>query len=218
MRPRGFTLVEVLVALLAMAILAAMSWRGLDAIFRARDISRDALDRSQRLATVVTQWEQDLQALRDSAVVPPLSFDGQTLRLTRRMPGGVAVVTWSLRSGIWQRWVGPTVTRVVELRESWLRSQGLLGNEPGHLTLAEGVTDYQVYFFRGGAWTNPQSTGDIIATPVRPAPAAPASAASGAAPAPAVVREVLPEAVRLVITLDGRTLTRDLLLGPGGSG
>jgi hypothetical protein len=30
-------------------------------------------------------------------------------------------------------------------------------------------------------------------------------------------RELLPEGVRLVIALGGRTLTRDIALGPGGS-
>jgi len=120
--PSGFTLVEVLVALLAMAILASLSWQGLDGILRARDGTRDALDRTVRLATVVTQWEQDLQALFDTAVVPALAFDGQTLRLTRRVDAGVALVAWSVRGGVWQRWAGPIFTRGNELQQGWLRS------------------------------------------------------------------------------------------------
>lgn len=54
----GFTLVEVLVALLALAILASLSWQGLDGILRAREVTRASLDRSTRLATVVTQWSR----------------------------------------------------------------------------------------------------------------------------------------------------------------
>jgi hypothetical protein len=34
----------------------------------------------------------------------PLAFDGQTLRLTRRVDGGVALVVWAVRGGRWQRW------------------------------------------------------------------------------------------------------------------
>jgi len=217
----GFTLVEVLVALLALAILASLSWQGLDGILRARDVTRESLDRSTRLATVVTQWEQDLHALHDTGVVPALAFDGQTLRLTRRVEAGVALVAWSVRSGLWQRWAGPATTRSGELQQGWLRSFQLLGNEPGHLLLAEAAGDWQIYFHRGGAWTNAQSSGDLLQQPqpqLQPqAPEAGASAPAGEAAATNVPREALPEAVRLVITLDGRTLTRDIALGPTGS-
>jgi general secretion pathway protein J len=219
----GFTLVEVLVALLAMAILASLSWQGLDGILRARDATRDALDRTVRLATVVTQWEQDLQALFDTAVVPALAFDGQTLRLTRRVDAGVALVAWSVRGGVWQRWAGPVFTRGGELQQGWLRSFQLLGNEPGHLQLADAASEWQIYFHRGGAWTNAQSSGDLQ-QPLAPAAAASAAdgedggdSGDGGTAVPTVPREVLPDAVRLVITLDGRTLTRDIALGPTGS-
>jgi general secretion pathway protein J len=235
----GFTLIEVLVALLIMAVLATLAWQGLDGILRGRDGSRASLDRSVRLATVLAQWEQDLLAVTDTQLVPPLSFDGQTLRLTRRGEGGITLVAWSVRGGLWQRWLGPTVARADELQEAWLRSQQLVGNEPGQLTLMEGASQWQLYFNRSGQWTNPQSTGNSV-TPQAPAPPPPvtppttpppgppgtpteggatptaASPPPPAAPNPAagVPREQLPEAVRLVVTLDNSTLTRDIALGP----
>ena len=204
MSRRGFTLVEVLVAMLVMAVLSTITWHGLDGILRARDGSKAALDRTQRLATVVVQWEQDLLALHETQAVPALHFDGRIVRMTRRVEGGVALVAWSVRSGLWQRWVGPTYTRLADLQESWIASQGLLGNEPGHLTLAENAGEWHVYFHRGGAWTNAQSSGDIVM------PQTPGAGVTGAGV------EALPAAVRLVITLDGRTLTRDIALGPSG--
>lgn len=213
----GFTLVEVLVALLALAILASLSWQGLDGILRAREVTRASLDRSTRLATVVTQWEQDLHALHDTGVVPALAFDGQTLRLTRRVETGVALVAWSVRSGLWQRWAGPATTRSGELQQGWLSSFQFVGNEPGHLLLAEAAGDWQIYFHRGGAWTNAQSSGDLLQPSQPQAPASGASAPAAEAVAATAPREALPEAVRLVITLDGRTLTRDIALGPTGS-
>jgi len=140
------------------------------------------------------------------------------------------------------------VTRGAELQENWLRSQQLLGTEPGHLTLSEGASQWQIYFNRGGQWTNAQSTGDLVQTSVTPTPTTPtptaapsppaaasspdpaASAAAGAstaaAPSPSAsapvaavvqVREQLPEAVRMQITLGGHMLTRDIALGAGGS-
>ncbi len=204
--PRGFTLVEVLVALVAMALLAALAWQGLGGVLRAREVSGQALDRTLRLNTAVVQWEQDLQSLIDTGTVPPLQFNGQTLVLTRRGPDGVALVAWSVRSGLWQRWAGPSAIRVADLREGWVRAQGLLGNEPGHVTVAEGVSGWQLYKYLGGRKANMQSSGDVAQ--------APAGAASGAA----VAREALPEAIEMAVTLDGRTLTRVIGLGPAGAG
>jgi general secretion pathway protein J len=204
-RARGFTLVEVLVALLAMALLAALAWQGLDGVLRARAASRQAIDETVRLSTVLTQWEQDLQALHETGVVPAISFDGQTLRLTRRAADGVALVAWSVRGGLWQRWAGPGYARSGELQEGWLRCLQLLGTEPGHLLLAEGASQWQIYFHRGSDWSNAQSSGDLALPPV------------GAASGVVLPREALPNAVRLVITLDGQTLTRDIALGPSGA-
>ena len=201
----GFTLIEVLVALLIMAILAGLAWQGLDGIVRARDGSRVVIDRAVRLSTVLTQWEQDLQSVFDTQTVPSIAFDGQTLRMTCRSASGVSLVAWSVRGGLWQRWASPAYVRTDELNEGWLRSLQLLGNEPGHLTVAEGASQWQVYFNRGGQWSNAQSTGELAQR--QPGALAP----TGGLPAQ---RERAPEAVRMVVTLEGQTLTRDVALGP----
>ena len=201
---RGFTLVEVLVALVLMAILSAMAWQGLDGVLRAQGASRESIDRTTRLATVLSQWEQDLQAVHDTGVVPPLTFDGQTLRLTRRVDDGVVLVAWSVRNGVWQRWAGAGMQRAGLLQQAWLASQQFLGNEPGQLTVADGASEWQLYFYVGNAWSNAQSTGNL---------AAPVAAAPGVQQ----VRQDLPSAVRIVITLQGHKLTRDIALGPSGS-
>jgi general secretion pathway protein J len=193
----------VLVALAIMAVLAGLAWRGIDGMVRARDISQQALERSARLNTILAQWQQDFAALHDSGAVPPLTFDGQTLRLTRTSADGVSLVAWSLRGGVWQRWTAPAATRTSTLQEAWLRSQQLLGNEPGQVRLLDDVGEWQLYFYRGNAWSNAQSTGDVAAPP--------AAAASGAA-----AREALPDGVRLVIDIAGERLTRDLALAPDG--
>lgn len=226
----GFTLIEVLVALLIMAILATLSWQGLDGIVRARERSRDAIDATVRLTTVMTQWEQDLLAVVDTgALASPLTFDGMTLRLTRRTDGGVMMVAWAVRGGVWQRWTSPVMTQVGEVQENWMRSQALQGNEPAQLTVAAAASQWQIYFNRGGQWTNAQSTGDL-ALPVAPPPVAPekptVKPTSGGGPGdpppspqpsvpPPVARELLPDAVRLQITLGDRVLTRDIALGAG---
>jgi general secretion pathway protein J len=116
--------------------------------------------------------------------------------------------------------------RAGELQETWLRSQQFQGGEPGQLKLAEKATAWQIYFARGGQWSNAQSTGDVAETTTPVAAAVPASSASSAGgtaatpqtpQTPQTLREAVPEAVRMVITLSGQKLTRDIALGPAGS-
>ena len=205
----GFTLVEVLVALLIMAVIAAMGWQGVSAMARAREIGTATSERVLRLSALVGQWEQDLAAVYDSPQVPALSFDGASLRLVRRLDEGVAVVVWSLREGVWRRWASPVTTRQGGLQQAWLASQQLQGAEAGQLRLLDGVREWQVYFWRGQAWANAQSSGDLQAV----AAAAPASGASGAAAA--LVQGVkLPTGVRLQLDLPEGRILRDVMLSP----
>jgi general secretion pathway protein J len=202
---RGFTLVEVLVALVIMAVLAGMAWSGIDGMARSRTASNESVEKTLRLNTALAQWEQDLLALQNTLFVDPIDFDGATLRVTREAEGGVQLVAWSLRGGAWWRWASPAVTQVNELQEYWLRSQQLLGNEPGTLKVIEDAADLQIYFFRGNGWSNAQSAGDVAAPAAVPA--------SGAALAAAPVEQV-PSGVRLVLAVGGKTLTRDTVLAP----
>jgi len=203
-REQGFTLVEVLVALVVMSLMAAMAWQGVDGMIRARDTSQRRLEATLRLNTALAQWQQDLVSVQEAPAVPGLRFDGASLQLTRRTPTGLQLIVWSLRDGRWLRWAGPSATLSRELQDSWLRSQQLQGSETSQVAVLEGVSEWQVYFFRGNAWSNAQSSGD---------PAAPAPGAS----APA--RQALPSGVRLVLTFaDGSGyaggVTRDTVLGP----
>ncbi len=202
-RHLGFTLVEVLVTMAIMAVLAGLAWRGVDGMLRSREASQAAVEKSARLNTLLAQWQQDLAAVVDTGTVPPLNFDGQSLLLTRRTEQGVALVAWALRSGTWQRWVSPGTTRAQALQEHWLAAQQLQGAEPGQLTLLTNVSEWQLYYYRGNAWSNAQSSAGTVA--VAPAPGA---------SAPAVVQNPLPDGVRLVLSLPEGKLTRDIAMGP----
>ena len=162
---RGFTLVEVLVAMIVMAIMAVMAWQGVDGIVRSRNASQARLEQTLRLNTVIAQWDQDLASIQDGGVMrpDPLKCDGATVRMTRRTPDGLQIVAWSYRpedGGSWVRWAGPPVTTFAELQDSWLRSQQLQGGEVGSQKTLTGLTGWQVYFYRNNAWSNCGSTGD----------------------------------------------------------
>jgi general secretion pathway protein J len=209
--PRGFTLVEVLIAMSIMAIVAVMAWQGVDGIVRARETTQGHVDQVLRTSTVLAQWEQDLGAIQDTedtTNVPALVFDGARASMTRRGQNGMQVVVWSRRDNAWFRWISPPTRTIEALRQAWQNGQQLMGNETGQLKTLSGLVDWQVYFFRDNGWTNPQSSG--TGTPA----ATPGTAAGGN-----TVSQPLPNGVRIVLSFDGSaglngTVTRDIVLGP----
>ena len=203
-RHRGFTLIEVLVALLILSILATMAWQGVDAMVRTRDGARQATEGMLRLSTVVAQWEQDLTQIQDTAAAPALRFDGSALRLTRRTPEGIQFVVWTRQGRQLWRWASAPVSRVKDLQEGWMRAQQWSAISTEALAMVDEVSDWQVYYWRANdnSWSNAQSSGDRAETPAPPAAGA----------APEFEREALPRGVRLQLRLPGGLLTRDLML------
>lgn len=211
---RGFTLVELLVALFAMALLAIMSWRGLDGMTRAQAQTEARADEVLTLQVGLAQWGADLDALIQLPQLSAIDWNGRVLRMTRRgtasVTDGVLVVAWTRRvvdgTSTWLRWQSPQVTTRGQLEEQWQKAD-LWSLNPGDAEKRGEVAvtplqDWQIFYFRENAWTNPQSS-DASATP----------GATGA-PAAAANPVIIPDGVRLVLTLPpgqaiGGTLTRD---------
>lgn len=216
-RLRGFTLVEVLVALALMAAMATMAWRGIDGMLRSRDISQGSLVRTERLQSVIAQWELDLQALQDSGVLNPIAFDGIQLLLTRRQPEGMQLISWNLREGRLYRWASPVLTTQAALAEAYARSQQDISG-PEQLLALDGVSRWQMFFYRGNSWSNAQSSDDLSNDQGAPPPPSTAPSGASGTPPPGVRRQ-LPSGVRMLLEFapgsghEG-TLTRQVLLGP----
>ncbi|MBI3382157.1 MAG: prepilin-type N-terminal cleavage/methylation domain-containing protein [Aquabacterium sp.] len=211
---RGFTLIEVLVSLLILAVLSATAWKGMDSISTARQVADGNLKQTLRLQSVITQFEADMGQVMDMQIVDGMQFDGAHLRLTRRSGEGLQVVTWYVQSNRLLRWASPVTTKVGELQRYWLSSYQLQGREPGTLTALKGVERWQVYCFRGGSMSSCQSTGDVVK-----AVGAAQSVATAGAGAAISQRQSLPNAVRCQVTLGegsgfAGTLTRDVVLAP----
>lgn len=208
--PRGFTLVEVLVALFIMAVLATMAWRGIDALVRSRNGAQSHANQTLALSTAVSQWEQDLAQVQRTPGAPALRFDGAALRLTRQSKTGMVLVVWMLQGDTLYRWASPPQTRIADLQEWWLRSQQWSGIREGALPMLGPVAEWQVYYYRQGdnAWSNAQSSAGSTQA------AAAAAAASAASDADAADEEAdqLPQGVRLVLRLPTGLLTRDVAL------
>ena len=210
---RGFTLVELLVALFAMALLAVMSWRGLDGMARAQAQTEARADQVLTLQIGLAQWGADLDALTQLPQTTALEWNGRVLRMTRRSSTsaseGIMVVAWTRRlvgaNLVWLRWQSPPITTRGQIEEAWQRADLWSQNPSDEERLREvsigQLDDWQIFFYRENAWTNPQSSAQGTAV-VTAAPAAPSPVAA------------IPEGVRLVLTLPaghaiGGTLTRD---------
>lgn len=204
-RQAGFTLVELLVALFAMSLLAVMSWRGLDGMVRAQQQTQARSDEALTLQVGLEQWSADLDAVVQLPRTAALDWNGRVLRITRRgsaAPGdGVIVAAWTRRivdgQGTWLRWQSAPATTREQLDRAWHQADTWAqtpGDEERRAEVAVvPLTEWQLFYFRGGAWTNPQSS-DASG----PAPAAPPAAPSGPG---ALATPVLPDGVRLVLTL-----------------
>lgn len=70
-RLRGFTLLEVLVAITLMAILSLIGWRGLDAVERTSERIFLHADDTLALIRVVGQIERDIRQHADIDILPP---------------------------------------------------------------------------------------------------------------------------------------------------
>jgi general secretion pathway protein J len=210
-RARGFTLVELLVALFALALMASLSWRGLDGMIRTRQSTEARADEVLTLQTGLAQWSADLDAIAAFPPAPPLEWNGRVLRLTRQSSlspaDGVRVVGWTRREGQWRRWESRSVLTRGDLDAAWLEAD-LWAQNPSDAMRRQEVAitplaEWQIFYFRENAWTNPQSTAAGSAPP----------AAAGAAPtAGTPTAGALPDGVRLVLQLPpGRALSGQLL-------
>ena len=214
-RVRGFTLIELLVALAAMAVMAGLSWRGLDGMVRAQAQIQQRADAVLTLQAGLTQWSADLDALMQLPRIKTLDWDGRGLRLVRRstvQPGdGLVVVAWSRRNvdgtDQWLRWQSPPQFSRGELQTAWSRAAQWAPN-PGDAEKRDEVritplAQWQLYYFRGNAWTNPLSSDNISAPAPQVSASSPGTPGGLVSRAPPAVNADLavPDGVRLVLTL-----------------
>jgi general secretion pathway protein J len=81
---RGFTLIEVMVAISVMALMSLMAWRGLDGMLRSQSSLQNRSDEIRSLQAGLAQWQTDLDQLAELPGTPSWDWNGQVLRLTRR--------------------------------------------------------------------------------------------------------------------------------------
>jgi general secretion pathway protein J len=230
-RAAGFTLVEVLVALLAMALMAGLGWRGIDGLLRAREASQGRVDQMAVMQTGLAQWRADLNAIvvpSDANGLAGLTWDGRVLRMLRRSSipdaqgndAGLWVVSWSVSAlsadeaallGLprdhppqgWVRTQSPATFDRATLQQYWAQAlQGSGSGPSGSSSQANGPVSTAV-LFPAVSWQVFYYRSNAWSNPL---------SSSGA---PAAGQDVtLPDGVRLLLTLppatpSGGTITLD---------
>jgi general secretion pathway protein J len=209
----GFTLVELMVAIVVMALLALLSWRGLDGMTRVQSQTQKYTDSVLALQAGLTQWQADLDAITEQDHVPgvtELDYDGQVLRLVRRYTekatnaqnpiseDSIRVVAWSQRtteSGTkWLRWQSARVKTRGELLTAWLQAKQWASNatedDKKKETTVASIDRWQLFYYRNDAWSNALSSADLDTL------------------IPGSKSAKMPDGVRLILTLaSGQTLT-----------
>jgi general secretion pathway protein J len=84
MRSRGFTLIELMCALVILSLLALMSFRGLGAVLDARDQVKQETEKWRALSAFFSRLQRDVQL---SAPLP-VRADSRSLEFTRLAPEG----------------------------------------------------------------------------------------------------------------------------------
>ncbi len=151
-RGRGFTLIELLVAAALLAVLAVLSWRGLDAVLESRRRIVAASDELRSLTLAFSQLDEDLRRSWPVRLlklqVPSIGFtvSGEravaTLELLREATGATEPtqlqrVAWRLRDGVLERgfgaWSAPAADGAVRGASAALAPAGVDATAAGGL-------------------------------------------------------------------------------------
>ncbi|HEY1608530.1 MAG TPA: prepilin-type N-terminal cleavage/methylation domain-containing protein [Paraburkholderia sp.] len=161
-RARGFTLIELMVAIAILAVVAILSWRGLDEIMRARESISRAMADERVFAQMFDQMRIDLRmaATDDEAGAPAISLDGGVLQVVRAFavaPGAaprLQVVRYRVSDGRVVRYASPPLANRGPLR------QALAGGEDGWswVSMMGGVARISARFYVPSVgWTSKMS-------------------------------------------------------------
>ena len=184
-RARGFTLVELLVAISILAIVAVLGWRGLDGIVRARVALTQQMETTRGMQLAFAQMQSDCEHIAQRDVVdqrPYLLVGADRLTLVREVftenqPSRLQVVAYRIVNGTLMRRESQPTRDLVQLDALWQAVTSDADTNPA-VALQTGVTGMQVATWLNNSWrqggvdpgANAAGTGQAPPPPQPPSP------------------------------------------------
>ncbi|MBN3792914.1 prepilin-type N-terminal cleavage/methylation domain-containing protein [Burkholderia sp. Ac-20353] len=165
---RGFTLIELMIAIAILAVVAVLAWRGLDQIMRGRDKVASAMEDERIFAQMFDQMRIDARraATDDEAGQPAIGVAGNTLQIVREfdVPGAaprLQVVRYRIAGGRVVRYASPPFDDANRLRDT-LKNVSVDGWSAVALMGGVGAINAKFYVPRVGWTTSLQAADDAL--------------------------------------------------------
>jgi len=171
-RTRGFTLVELMVAIGILSLVAVMGWRGLDSIVRARIALADEMEHTRRTQLTFAQLQSDCAHVAPvTALGGRQAFDAADGRLTLmrtvesdNQPLGFVVVSYRIADGVLTRHESAATRDMKVLDALWSAARGN-ADTASDVSLQADVETMTLRAWEDDAWLPVAGADLTIATP-----------------------------------------------------